>query len=74
MPTFPKPRFHGEIELMAGIAAGVVGAAEVNSQPSQTGGGSMQSPATWATIWFIVSVLYLLGIYYGMISLRRTSL
>jgi hypothetical protein len=59
----------GKVELMAGVSAGLVTAAEVNSQPSPKG-SSLDSPSTWATIWFVVSALYLLGIYYGMISVR----
>jgi hypothetical protein len=55
---------------MAGLAAGVVAAGEVNSQPAQTGGMSLQSPALWSHIWFGVAVLYLVGIYWGHIRIR----
>lgn len=59
---------------MAGISAGVVAAADVNSQPAQSGGNSLDSPATWSTIWFVVATVYLAGLYYGMIRIRSTSL
>ena len=62
----------GKVDFMAGISAGLVTAAEVNQQPSQ-GGTSLDSPATWATIWFVVATVYLLGIYYGMISVRSSA-
>jgi len=63
---------HGRVEHMAGISAGLVTAAEVNQQPA-TGGSSLDSPSTWATIWFVAATLYLLGIYYGMISVRSSA-
>lgn len=56
---------------MAGVSAGVVTAADVNSQPAATGALSLQSPALWAHIWFGVSCLYLIGIYWGHIRIRR---
>lgn len=59
----------GKVDIMAGLSAGLVTAAEVNSQPV-SGGTSLDSPATWATIWFVVATIYLVGIYYGMISIR----
>lgn len=55
---------------MAGIKAGVVAAGDVNSQPAQTGGLSLASPALWAHIWFGLSVVYLVGIYWGHIRVR----
>lgn len=57
---------------MAGIAAGVVGAAEVNTQPSQPSklSGAMAMPVTWATIWFLGALFYLIAIYYGLIRIR----
>lgn len=58
---------------MAGVSAGVVGAAEVNSQPSRTGGASLQSPATWTSIWFLLALFYLLGVYYGYVKLNASS-
>jgi hypothetical protein len=58
---------------MAGVAAGVVTAADVNSQPAQTGGLSLQSPAMWAHIWFGLAVLYLIGIYWGHIRIARIA-
>lgn len=29
--------------------------------------------AQWSTIWFVVSVVYLVGIYYGMINIRSSA-
>jgi hypothetical protein len=58
---------------MAGIAAGVVTAGDVNSQPAQTGGLSLQSPAVWAHIWFGVSIIYLVGIYFGHIRIAKIA-
>jgi hypothetical protein len=56
---------------MSGVAAGLVTAAEVNVQPSQ-GNAGMQI-ANWSTIWFVVAVVYLVGIYYGMINIRSSA-
>lgn len=58
----------GGAQIMAGVQAGVVGAAAINSQPSKM--GAISQPATWATIWFIVATLYLLGVYYGALKLH----
>lgn len=58
---------------MAGVQAGVVAAADVNSQPARTGGLSLQSPALWAHIWFGVACLYLVGIYWGHIRIKPIS-
>lgn len=59
---------------MAGVAAGVVTEADVSSQPSNGGGGSglsLQDPATWSYIWVALSILYLFGVYMGMIRIIR---
>lgn len=56
---------------MAGVTAGLVTAAEVNTQPAQ--GVSGLQIAQWSTIWFVVSVVYLVGIYYGMIHIRSSA-
>lgn len=58
---------------MAGLAAGVVTEAQVNSQPSQPSklSASLQNPATWSYIWVSLAFLYLIGIYLGMIVIRR---
>lgn len=58
---------------MAGIAAGVVTAGDVNSQPGQGRGGAfdLSTPATWSMIWFLVATLYLVTVYIGMFKLRR---
>jgi hypothetical protein len=58
---------------MAGVAAGIVTAGDVNSQPAQTGGLSLQSPAVWAHIWFGVSIIYLVGIYFGHIRIAKIA-
>lgn len=58
----------GDVKIMAGVQAGVVGAAAINSQPSKM--GAISAPATWATIWFVVATLYLLGVYYGALKLH----
>lgn len=59
---------------MAGLSAGVVAAADINAQPSNGGSGRMDSPAAWSTVWFLTSVVYLAGLYYGMIRIRRTEI
>lgn len=63
----------GKVDLMAGIAAGVVTEAQVNGMPStptkfQT---SLASTATWSYIWTGAAFVYLLGIYLGFITLSR---
>lgn len=58
---------------MAGLSAGLVAGADVNSQTNSNGGGSGSSPAQWATLWFGFAVIYLVGIYYGMITIRATA-
>jgi hypothetical protein len=57
---------------MAGVAAGVVTAGDVSGQPAMPSRWqmSLQAPATWSYIWFGVSVFYLVGVYFGMISIR----
>lgn len=57
---------------MAGLSAGVVAAGDINSQAPRTGGLS-GSPAMWSYVWFIISCLYLVGIYYGHISIREKA-
>jgi hypothetical protein len=56
---------------MSGVAAGLVTASEVNHQPSP--GVSGMQIANWSTIWFVVAVVYLVGIYYGMINIRSSA-
>ena len=58
---------------VAGVAAGVVAAGDVNSQPAQTGALTMQSPAMWAHIWFAIACLYLIGIYWCHVRIRPIS-
>jgi len=73
MPGFPKPGIHGTVNIMAGIQAGVVAAADINSQPDYSG-GLMDSPAKWSLFWFVASTVYLAGLYYGMIRIRSGEL
>jgi hypothetical protein len=54
---------------MAGISAGLVAGADVNSQTNSNGGSAGAQPAHWASIWFGLAVIYLVGLYYGMISI-----
>lgn len=64
----------GRIE-MAGLAAGVVTESQVNGMPSAPSkfALSLKSPATWSYIWTALATVYLVGIYMGFISLRRSS-
>lgn len=55
---------------MAGIAAGVVTAGEVNSPMGNAQSGPPQ-PGKWSWIWFLIATGYLVGVYYGMITIRR---
>lgn len=64
-------RQRSEVQIMAGVTAGLVTAAEVNTQP--TNGVSGLQIAQWSTIWFVVAVVYLVGIYYGMIHIRSSA-
>lgn len=70
----PKRPRAGEL-VMAGIAAGVVTEAQVNSQPTQPSklSVSLSNPATWAYIWTAAAFLYLIAIYMGMIVIRRKN-
>ena len=65
-------RSHMEVNVMAGLQAGLVTAAEVNAPIGSQGAPGMQI-AQWSTIWFVVSILYLVGIYYGMINIRSSA-
>jgi hypothetical protein len=56
---------------MAGITAGLVTAADVNSQPNP--GATSMGIAQWSRAWFILSIVYLVGIYYGMIHIRSSA-
>lgn len=63
----------GEI-TMAGLAAGVVTEAQANTNFSGTPSklsASLSNPATWSYIWAGLAMLYLVGIYLGMIVIRR---
>lgn len=54
---------------MTGIAPGLVTGDQVymntNGTPGMTG---LSTPAGWATLWFILAVVYLVGVYWGMID------
>lgn len=54
---------------MAGLAAGVVTASDVNSPSAQPSKAqrSLANPATWSYIWTGAAAFYLIGIYVGMI-------
>lgn len=54
---------------MAGISAGLVAGADMNSQAGQ-GSTAGSQPAHWSMIWFLIAVTYLVGIYYGMITIN----
>lgn len=58
---------------MAGVEAGVVGQVEVNGMPRQPGKAqlALSEPSTWAYIWAAAALLYLIGIYLGMIRITR---
>ena len=75
MTLIRRPAIHGSVDIMAGISAGVVGSAEVNSQsPTPTKfGHALSQPATWSAIWFGLSVVYLLAIYFGMLRIGRNA-
>lgn len=66
----------GVIAAMAGVSvqAGVVTDAQVNGgmpkQPSRFV-ASLSDPSTWSYIWVAASFAYLVGIYLGMITIRR---
>lgn len=70
-----RPDAQGEMEFfpMAGVEAGVVGQVEVNGLPQQPGKArlALSEPSTWAYIWVAASLLYLMGIYFGMIRISR---
>lgn len=60
---------HGSVDVMAGlVASGLVTASDVNAQPTPIGSNSLDNPATWSTIFFVAAVVYLLGIYFGLIN------
>lgn len=68
-----RRRQAGKVDLMAGIAAGVVTEAQVNGMPTAPTKFqmSLSSTATWSYIWTAAAFVYLLGIYVGFISLSR---
>lgn len=55
----------------AGISAGVVTESNLYSQPAAQSGLSISLafPGTWATVWVVLSLLYLVGIYLGTIRI-----
>lgn len=52
------------------VAAGLVTEDEVYGQPFEGAATMLQTPAGWATMWTIIAVVYLVGIYFGMINVR----
>jgi hypothetical protein len=58
---------------MAGIQAGVVTEAQVEGLPTQPSGFALalNQPATWTYIWVLLALVYLVGIYLGMIRITR---
>lgn len=56
---------------MPQVAAGVVGAAELYSQPAADTkwSTSLAQPGTWSYIWVSAAFLYLIGIYVGAIRI-----
>jgi hypothetical protein len=56
---------------MAGVAVGVVTAGDVASQPAPPSNSRLQNPSTWSAIWAATAALYLVGVYMGMINIRR---
>lgn len=56
---------------MAGVAVGVVTAGDVSSQPAPPSNSKLQDPASWSYIWTSIAALYLVGVYVGMINIRR---
>lgn len=73
-PGFTQKNY-GRNGFMAGVAAGVVGAAQVESQPDrQTKAGYMLTqPSTWSFIWVGLAFVYLFGTYIGLIRLRNVG-
>jgi hypothetical protein len=71
-PEWVKRSVHnrpsGDVSPMA-LAAGVVTAGDVNSQPTNTGGP--MPPSQWAWIWFGLATLYLMGVYSGHVRIAR---
>lgn len=55
---------------MSGVAAGLVTAGEVNTQPM---GATSMGIANWSTIWFVVAVIYLASIYWGHLSVASNA-
>lgn len=70
-PGWVNRRNCGGVQVMPEVQAGLVTAAQVNSQPSM-GGAGMQIH-NWSFIWFGLSVVYLVGVYYGMINIRSSA-
>lgn len=69
----PRDRGYGKFaqakgSLMAGVAAGVVTQADVNSQPSQA---APMAPSKWSYIWFGLSVVYLVCVYTGNLQVAQ---
>lgn len=67
MPALTPPRMASTLPWGADmeVKTGLITAADVN-MPSVGGGGSSMfgadQPATWATVWFVVAVAFLLHV------------
>lgn len=56
---------------MAKVSAGVVGQAQLNAGMGALNSGTTSSqPITWSAVWFLVSVFFILFIYFGFGGLR----
>jgi hypothetical protein len=56
---------------MAKVNVGVVGQAQLNAGMSALNSGDNTSqPITWSAAWFLVSVAFILFIYFGFGGLR----
>lgn len=53
------------------IAAGMTTEDEVYGQPFEGAASMLSTPAGWATTWVILAVIYLVGIYFGMIKVSH---
>lgn len=53
------------------VNAGMQAGADIYMQPRNHPKDALATPAGWATLWFGLSTLYLLGIYYGMFKITR---
>lgn len=75
MPWFNQGPAQGRLEYwpMASVQAGVVTQAQVEGLPSAPSRTQqlLAQPSTWTHIFVILSFVYLVGIYLGMIRIER---